>query len=218
MVEFYLFVDNYWVEEWTPDPQSVLEDWMRLLPVSYGKVNLSGLHEMGNVGCRLDPLPNFSPNLERALNNTIIRSDQIHCLSEITFRKGRWAYLAVSLDKLGGLVMKEGREGGFVYCQFEVEDQNRQVVKSHTTEPRQLRKGAEVEFTRGKVSWLWVEEGPSDSHYNLKVVITMVHAGEHVQLCEKRQDVTDAMTRRGKHTLHLTIKPSDANNLTEGTF
>jgi len=58
---------------------------MQLMAVSYGSMNLSSIGELGMIGCQLKGLINSSINLEKALNDMIVREESVYCLFGLSF-------------------------------------------------------------------------------------------------------------------------------------
>jgi len=55
------------------------------MAVSYGSMNLSSIGELGMIGCQLKGLINSSINLEKALNDMIVREESVYCLFGLSF-------------------------------------------------------------------------------------------------------------------------------------
>ena len=50
-----------------------MNNWMELMPISYAKIDISDITKDSQVGVELQPVANNSMNLEKTINNIIIR-------------------------------------------------------------------------------------------------------------------------------------------------
>jgi len=72
-MEIYLIVDNYFNRRYQNDTQRLMNNWMELMPISYAKIDISDITKDSQVGVELQPVANNSMNLEKTINNIIIR-------------------------------------------------------------------------------------------------------------------------------------------------
>lgn len=129
------------------------------MPISYAKIDISDITKDSQVGVELQPVANNSMNLEKTINNIIIRQVNIFALGTATFEKKAWGFLNIKLEDTTGLVLegKEEKQSVYIYYKIEVEDPSRNIVNSLTTEARAVSNQQDIKFTNSLVETFLIQ-------------------------------------------------------------
>jgi hypothetical protein len=219
LLEIYLIVDNYFNRKYQHDPQRLLSNWMELMPISYGTIDISDITKEPHIGTQLQPVTVSSINLDKAINNLIIREPDIFALGHASFQQKAWGFLTLQLLNNTGLSLelKQGKEAVFLYYKVEVEDHERTVLASFTTEARVVEPQRDITFTNNAIEVFLIQR-KQDSQFTLKITATLLESSNLYTLFEKRQDITDFLLKRGEAELNVQVKSSETNNLNSNSF